>query len=287
MNDIVTKISIKNILLNTILSIIKVTAGSFAGSLAVLSDGFNSLSDVATTITILISRKFTNKPSDTDHPYGHEKIESMVVFSVAIFLVAVALYTIYQSVLNLAGKNVITGSLFALVASAFSAIVKFYMYHSTEKVAKEIDSDSLRIIAADYKFDVFLSMSVFVGVLFTMFGWWFFEPIAAIVASVILFLSAAEFMKKAFNQVVDKAADDETIESIRKIVMDCNGVIRIDLIKTRLHGRFIYVDIEISVDPDITVKSGHSIAQKVHDVIEGNKSLNVIHCNVHVNPFED
>lgn len=285
MRDTVARVSIKNIILNLALSALKIAAGLVTGSIAVLSDGLNSLSDIATTVTVLFSRSITNKPDDDDHPYGHEKIESVVAFLIAIFLSLVALYTAYQSIVNILSKSTIENPAFAFAATLISAIVKFYMYRSTRVVAKKENSDMLHLMALDYRFDILLSASVFLGVLMAIAGLWFFEPAAAIVASVILFISAWGFMKRAFDQVVDKAADDDVIELIMGVALNCNGVKRIDRLNTRQHGQYIFVDIDISVNSDITVKEGHDIAECVHKKLENCDTCKIKHCNVHVNPL--
>lgn len=283
--DIITKVSIKNILLNSALALMKIIAGVFANSLAVINDGLNSLFDVITTVIVLISSYFTQKPYDKEHQYGHEKIESIASFFTAIFLVAVALFTAYKSIVSLINKEVVEQAYLALGVSLVSAAVKSYMYLSTRNAAKKINSDILHLVAVDFRFDILLSSSVFVGVLMTMFGLWFFEPVVAIISSVILIISASMFIKKAFNQLVDKSADDETIQVLCETAMSCDGVKNIDQLMTRLHGNLIYVDIEISVEPDITVKEGHNIAQLVHDKLEDASVFKVKHCNVHINPF--
>lgn len=283
--DTIVRVSVKNIILNLALSALKITAGLITNSIAVLSDGLNSFSDIATTATVLFSRSFTNKPDDADHPYGHEKIESVVAFLIAVFLGFVALYTACQSVINILNRATMENSLFALVAALISAGVKFYMYRSTKNAAKKENSDMLYLMAVDYRFDILLSASVFTGVLMAMLGLWFFEPVAAIAASVILLISAWGFMKRAFDQVVDKSADDDVIQLIMGLALSCPGIKRVDKLNTRQHGQHIFVDIDISVSGDITVKEGHDIAEVVHKKLEGCDTCKIKHCNVHVNPL--
>ncbi len=282
----ITTLSLRNIVLNTVLSGLKIAAGLLAGSLAVLSDGLNSLSDAAMTVVVLVGRRVTGAPADREHPYGHEKIESLITMFIAVFLCAGAAYTVYESVLRLLTRQAVGLSWFALGATLLSAAVKFYMHRSTRAVARRLDSDMLKLVAMDYGFDVVLSCCVFAGVLLAMLGLWFFEPLAAIAASGILLKAAAGFFRKAFNQLVDRAADAQTVEKIQEMVLSCPGVRNLDLLLTRRHGNALYVDIEISVDPYITVSEGHGIAQQVHDRLEGEPGWRVKHCMVHVNPAD-
>lgn len=277
-------VSIRNIGLNSVLSAIKIVVGLTAGSLAVLSDGLNSLSDVATAVVVLVGSHFTREEHDEEHQYGHEKIESIITLLIALFLCAVALFTVYESVLRFIHRSPVSFSYFALGAVLLSAVVKVYMSLSTRKAARETESDSLALVAADYGFDVLLSLSVFAGVLLAMLGLWYFEPIAAIAASAILIKSMSIFLVRAFNQLADKSTDPGTARKITLAVLECEGIRHVDVLMTRQHGNRMYVDIEISVDPMLNVLESHNIAQSVHDRLESDAELKIKHCMVHVNP---
>lgn len=280
----IKNISIRNIILNLILATLKVIAGLFAGSFAVVSDGLNSLSDVITTVFVLICNNVAKDSSDIEHQYGHEKIESLVTLLIAVFLGAVALITGYESIMGFVHKHAIKLDYFALGVTAFSAGMKYYMYRATKKIAVQTQSDSLGLVAMDFRFDICLSCSVFVGVLLAMLGLWFFEPLVAIAACLLLLKTTVEYFIRAAGQLIDRAADRDTVEQITKVVCACDGVRRIDLLRSRIHGSTVYVDIEISVDPNLTVCEGHAIAQDVHDTLEQQDTLRIKHCMVHVNP---
>ncbi len=282
---VMLRVSVRNIISNVLLAGVKIAAGSLAGSLAVMTDGLNSLSDVFTTLVVTLSSRYINAPRDLEHQYGHEKIESVVTLIISLFLGLVACFTIFESFMRFAHRRSVSLSIFALAVTLLSAGAKFLMCRTTLKAARAIESDALVVVAVDYRFDVVMSCTVFLGVLLAMLGLWFFEPLAALVASAFLLKSTVVFFVASANKLVDCAADQRTIGLIEQTALACEGVREVNLLKTRQHGSKLYVDIEISVDPTLTVYDGHVIAQRVHDDLEGAASFRIIHCMVHVNPY--
>ena len=117
-----------------------------------------------------------------------------------------------------------------------------------------------------------------------MLGLKILDPIMGCVIGLVIIKVAFDIAKEAIDKMVDKACDDETIEKMKKEVHNVDGVKGLDLIKTRMFGTKIYVEIEISVDGNLILKDAHAIAEQVHDNIEKNFEY-VKHCVVHVNPY--
>jgi cation diffusion facilitator family transporter len=128
------------------------------------------------------------------------------------------------------------------------------------------------------------SVGSLIGVGAAILGYKFFDPLAAIVIAVIILKVAIEIYLKSVDEVMDKSADDETIESIREVTESVEGVLSIDLLLTRQHVNLVYVDIEIGVKGDLSLWEAHEIAEAVHEQVE-EKIESVKHCMVHVNPY--
>ena len=109
------------------------------------------------------------------------------------------------------------------------------------------------------------------------------DPIASVVICVFIVKAAYDIFKDAIDKMVDKSCDEETEEKMRRLIEEQQGVLKVDVLRTRLFGAKMYVDIEIAADGDITLREGHEIAQVVHDKVEEEFPL-VKHCMVHVNP---
>ncbi|MFD3156337.1 cation diffusion facilitator family transporter [Haloimpatiens sp. FM7330] len=281
---IAKKVSKMSIILNIILSIIKVTAGIISKSTAMVSDGIHSLSDVLSTAAVIIGLKVSSKPADKEHPYGHEKLEPIFTKILAAILMLTAVGIGYKGIKLIAVKNFYIPGRLALYAAVTSIIIKEWMYRYTVKAAKKIQSSALKADAWHHRSDSFSSIGTFIGILGARHGYPIFDPLASILICVLILKVAVSIYKNAINQLVDHAADDNTVEIIKNEIKRTKGVVRIDELKTRLHANKLYVDVEISVNKNVSFSEAHDIAEKVHFNIE-NLQENIIHCMVHVNPY--
>lgn len=282
---ILKKVSISTIIINSILSILKITVGTIGFSSAIVADGVHSFTDVFTTIIAYVGVKMSSKKADEDHQYGHEKLESVMSKLLANILILTALYIGYKGILNLfSNKEIITPSKLNLVVAIISIIVKENMYHYTLKASTKIKSSALKADAWHHRSDAMSSVGSLIGVGGAILGYSFFDPLASIVIAIIILKIAIEIYIKSVNEVIDKAASDETIIKIKEIVSSIDGVIQIDLLLTRQHANLVYVDLEIGVKGDLLLWDAHAISEEVHDKLEDNIS-EIKHCMVHVNPY--
>ena len=158
------KVTILSILLNIGLTIMKILAGVFGNSTAIIADGLHSASDIITSIGILIGNKISRKPRDEEHQYGHEKAESLVAFVLAAVLIIVAVEIGYKGVAALFNLNEIqVPTLLPLIVALISIGVKEYQYQITIRVAKKINSSSLKADAWHHRSDALSSIAAFIG----------------------------------------------------------------------------------------------------------------------------
>lgn len=283
---IANRVSTVSIIINVILSAIKIAAGIFAHSTALISDAVHSLSDVVSTFAVIAGVNLGERAADKGHQYGHERIES--VFGI---LLSMLLCITGAGIGITAVKSVISGSylsaevpgMLALIAALVSIAVKEWMYHYTVRAAKKISSTALKADAWHHRSDALSSIGSFVGVLFARLGFPVCDPIAGIIICLFIIKAAWDIFHEAIDQIVDKSADDETCNKIIKVVLEQDGVITVDSLKTRLFGSRMYVDVEIGCNGEWSLYEAHAVAEKVHDKIEEGFP-DVKHCMVHVNP---
>lgn len=281
-------VSIITIIGNIFLSIIKFIAGIFSHSGAMISDAIHTVSDVATTIIAMIGVTIGNLEEDSNHRYGHERIECIASLILSFILLITGLEIGIEGI-KLLLKNdldlIETPGLFALIAAIISILVKELMFQYTIRVAKRIKSDSLKADAWHHRSDALSSIGALIGIILSRLGYKIFDPIASILIAILICKVAVDIFLEATNKLVDKSCDDKTIEEIKKVVLKEKGVLGIDDIKTRIFASKIYVDIEISADGNKSLRETHKIAEKVHDKVE-KKFTEIKHIMVHVNPFE-
>ena len=279
------KVSIVSVIWNLLLSAGKLFAGIFANSGAMISDAVHSASDVFSTIIVMIGVKISGKDADNDHPYGHERLECVAAIILATVLAATGIGIGYGAVVKImAGDyNVEMPGILALVAAVVSILVKELLFWYTRYYAKQIDSSALMADAWHHRSDSLSSIGALIGIIGARLGFGIMEPLASVVICIFIEKAAYDIFMDAVNKMVDKSCDDETMEKIKACAMNIPGVENIDLLRTRVFGNKIYVDMEIAADGNKTLDETHAVAERVHDAIE-QEFPRVKHIMVHVNP---
>ena len=283
---IAIKVSVISIILNCLLTLIKFISGVISKSSAMISDSVHSLSDVLSTFVVIIGVKISNKKADSDHPYGHERIEcvSAIILSGMLFIIG-ALIGIngIKNVTN--SSNLVMPGVLALITSIISIISKEAMYQYTIRVSKKINSAALKADAWHHRSDALSSIGSFIGILGSRLGFKIFDPLASVIISLCIIKVSIDIFKDAIDKMVDKSCDKEVIDKVISVIEKNENVKNIDDIKTRQFGNKAYVDVEISVDENLLLKDAHKVAEEIHDSVEN--EINIVkHCMVHVNPYE-
>lgn len=280
-------VSAVNIILNALLCTGKLITGLLARSSALTSDAVDSASDVLSTLVVMAGVRLAERESDTNHPYGHERIECLASLALAVMLIITGAGIGYS-----AAKNVFTSaeiappSIFAPIVAGLSLIVKGFMWLRTRRAAERLNSGALKADSINYRSDVLASLGILAGLVGSRLGLPMLDPIAGFVVCVFILKAAVSIAIEAFRGMLDTACDEETENKMREAALSCNEVSRIDRLSTRLFGNRIYVDIEIALNGDMRLNESHAVAQSVHDLIE-ERFPTVKHCMVHVNPEEE
>lgn len=282
-------VSVNSIIANLVLSLGKLAAGIVANSAAMISDGIHSASDVFSTLIVMAGVRFSNKASDNEHQYGHERLECVAAIILAVMLTLVALgigYSGVQKVLYADAADLVIPGQMALWAAVISIVVKEAMFWYTKRAADKINSGALMADAWHHRSDALSSVGSFVGILGARMGYPILDPVASVVICAMILYAAYEVFADAMNKMVDRSCDAETSSRLEALIKKVPGVEHVDSLYTRMFGSRIYVDVEISVKDDLTLLAAHHIAETVHTAIEANFPL-VKHCMVHVNPVSE
>ena len=284
---IANKVSIITIIENIVLSVAKLVVGIGAHSNAMISDAVHSVSDVFSTIVVMIGIKFASKKPDKEHPYGHERLECVTAIILVMILFVTGLGIGLTAITNILFSDygqLSTPGIFALIAAIVSIIVKEGMFWYTRYYAKKIDSGSLMADAWHHRTDAFSSIGALVGIAGARLGFPVMDSIASLVIFLFIAKAAFDIFKDAMDKMVDHSCDEETEKAIYECVLRNENVIEIDLLKTRIFGNKIYVDVEIQADASHTLLEAHHIAETVHNDIE-QSFPKVKHIMVHENPY--
>ena len=283
---VATRVSTVSIIINLLLAAFKFIAGILGHSGAMISDAVHSSSDVIGSLIVIVGVKMSEKSSDKNHPYGHERMESVASLILAGILAAAGISIGREAFLSIWKRTYLTATapgVLALIAAIVSIVVKEAMFWYTWVNAKKIRSGALKAEAWHHRSDALSSVGALIGIGGALLGLQVMEPIASIVICLFILKVAVDIFREAVDNMVDHACDAETEEAIRSCAAGQDGVIQVDILRTREFGRKIYVDLEISADGNLTLYEAHDIAQKVHDTIEATFP-EVKHIMVHVNP---
>ncbi|CCU79768.1 Cobalt-zinc-cadmium resistance protein [Halanaerobium saccharolyticum subsp. saccharolyticum DSM 6643] len=278
------KISIISLLSNTLLALLKISIGFFANSKALIADGFHSVSDMASTIIVMASIKFSETPADKNHPYGHEKAEALGTNILAVILILTAVFLGRDAILTIMSGNIAEPGSWALFAAFISIIVKELLYRFTIKIGEEINSRGLIADAHHHRSDAFSSIAALIGIGGAKLGFRFLDPLAGLVVAFLILKVGYEIMRDTSYELMDGRPAKGKINEIRELAAAINGVIEIHDIKLRSYGPNYIVDLKIVVEDQLSVVEGHNIACRVENEIINN-SEDVKDVMVHVDPL--
>lgn len=281
-----TRVSLVSMITNVILTTLKLAAGLIAHSGAMVSDAVHSASDILSGLIVLIGVRISSKAPDESHPYGHERFECVaaLLLSGVLALVGgtIGVGAVRDIVTGQAQKTAAPGML-ALIAAVVSIATKETLFWYTRGYAKRFRSTALHAEAWHQRSDALSSIGALIGIAGARLGVPVMEPIASAIIALFILRVAVRIFREAIDQMVDHSCSDEMESSFRATALEQTGVMGVELLRTRMFGNRVYVDLEIAADPELTLAAAHEIAERVHDAIEQTYP-DVKHIMVHVNP---
>ncbi len=286
MKKTINRVINTTLILNIVLTIIKLGGGFFYNSPALKGDGVNSLMDIFVSIILLVTFKVRNKAPDKNHPYGHEKFEGVAYLMLAIFIFLTGGVIVVANIIDIV-KIVREGSdyspnILTIVVAAIALIIKSFLFFINYRVSKKIASPTLKADSLNHLLDILVTSVALIGIVLSRFGGYYFEYSAAIIIGVVIIGLAIKMVKEGIYYLVDTAPEEEVIGKIKEAILAVDGVSQIDDLKVRSHMNKVYVDVEVSINEDYSFKRAHAISEAVHEAVE--RDGGAIHCMVHANP---
>lgn len=280
--------TILGIVVSGVLVLTKGVAGVLGNSYALIADAIESASDILSSIVVLAGLKVAAKPADENHPYGHGKAEPL-----AAMLVAVALYIAAGTIAVHSVGEIRTPhhapAPFTLVVLVLVVLAKETLFRFVHRVGTELQSTVVRADAWHHRSDAFTSFAAFVGISVALIGGKGYESAddwAALLASAIIAMNATMLLKPAIEELTDAAPDSSIEARIRQIAEAVPGVMFLDKCRVRKLGFDYFVDLDVVVFGDITVREGHRIGHAVQDAVrDGEPMINKV--LVHVEPHDE
>lgn len=272
---------------NTCLAIIKGLAGFFGNSYALIADAIESTTDIFSSFLVLFGIKYSNKPADDNHPYGHGRAEPLVTFLVVGFLITSATVIAYESIANIKTPHELPHS-WTLIVLAIIIIWKEYSFRTVMKRSREANSSSLKADAWHHRSDAITSVAAFIGISIALIlgkGYESADDWAALFASGFIIYNSYLIFRPALGEIMDEHLYEDLIVEIRKVALGVEGIVGTEKCYIRKAGMRYHVDLHAIVNSNISVKEGHLLSHNLQDTLQA-AIPELGHVLIHIEPNE-
>lgn len=257
---------------NALLAILKTCVGIVGHSPALLADGINSTSDVAYGIVVKIFMGISSKPADQEHPYGHDRLESIAAVVVGAFVITTAISIFWSSISSVYDllshdSDSAGASQLALWIALFTILLKIWLSLWTRKIGNQTNNNVLLALAADHRNDIFSAMAATVGIIFGQQGYLFVDPLAGGVVAIIILATGVEIIRESAADLMNTLPGKKLTEEIRGKLQEMGEVLDVEEIHGHRFGLYMVVNITIGVSPELTVAEGDRIATRVEELL--------------------
>lgn len=268
---------------NIILFVLKYIAGIMSGSVALIADAWHTLTDSLSSIILIIGIRVSRKPPDEEHPFGHGRAEWISSLLIGIFMLAVGLSFMQESIGRLKNHQDFEYGLMAWIATIVSILVKEGMAQLSFRGARVTGLLSLKADGWHHRTDSLSSVLILIGLIFADKFWWI-DGVLGIAVSLFIFAAAYGILKENISHMIGRKPDKETIDKIYKIVRDnCTKDVNIHDIRIHYYGQYIEMTAHIKLPGHLSLNSAHAIANQIEELIL--RDMN-IHATIHTEPQE-
>lgn len=276
--------SVVGIICNVFLFILKYIMGTLSGSISVVSDAFNNLSDSAGCMVTLLGYKLASKPADKDHPFGHGRMEYMTALTIAVLILIVAFELFRNSVNKIIHPEKLTFSLIVLISLLVSILIKLWMSFFNAFLGKKINSSVMLATAKDSRTDVIATSATCIAVISSLYTNLPVDGIMGLVVSLFIFKSGIDIVKDTVDNLLGKPVDSDIVYAIKEMVGESDKIIGIHDLVVHNYG------------PGNMIGSLHAEVKSnedfvfVHDMIDElerriHRELNIL-MTIHMDPIE-
>lgn len=276
------------IIISAVLAVVKALGGIFGNSYALIADAIESGADVFTSTMLWLGLKWSGRPPDENHPYGHGKAEALVALGISIALVIAAGVIIRDSINNILEPHK-TPAPYTLGILVMVILTKEILYRFVLKTGKEIGSGAVEADAFHHRSDAITSAAAFIGISIALIGGEGFEvadDYAALLAGGVIIYNAWSIARPALGELLDEALEPDLLKEVSEIALMTPGVEEVEKCHSRKMGLGSHIDMHIEVRKNLTVEEGHDIAHRVKENIQ-QKFPTIIDIHIHVEPFPE
>lgn len=282
----IRRVTVIGLVINVLLSILKISAGILLGSIALIADGLHSFSDMVTDFAVLIGAIVGAKEPDRSHSYGHGWAEAFSAFFIAVVLAAVGVLMIYRPLQSIIMHRTSHIGMTVFSIAVVSIIAKEFSYQITKQVAVRLSSAMLYANAWHHRSDAMSSLAVALGAIASMLGYRYADQFAAIIVGCMIVFVALRIAGQSLMQFTERSVDLTTQQQICGIIASQPDICGWHKLRTRTVGRELFMDLHIMVSPDLNITQAHNISNQLEKSIHSRLSRPV-NITVHIEPERD
>lgn len=280
-----TRVTLIGMWIDIVLGVSKIVGGMFANSFALITDGIHSLTDAATDIFVIIVTRASHAEPDPEHPYGHGRFETLGTIAMGMVFFATAGILLYDAIKRLMLiEDLPVPAVGGIALALLSVGAKEWIFQYTMRVAKRLNSSLLKANAWHSRSDAISSIAVLIGLIAAQQGYIWMDTVAAMFVALIIAKIGWELCADSLKELVDTAISRERQQRIEACILNTDGIRGITSLRSRMSGGKIILEIQLLVDPRITVSEGHQIGEKVSMALRGNFS-DIGDVIVHIDPL--
>lgn len=266
-----------------LVSAMKLVVGNLANSEALRADGLNNFTDILASIAVLIGLRISQKPADAEHRYGHWKAENVASLVTSFIMLLVGMQVLYSSILSVVNKKTEAPDMIAAIVGIVSAVIMYGVYFFNKRLSEEVKSPGLLAAAKDNRSDAWTSIGTAIAVFAASFNLGWLDSTAAIVVALLILKTAVDIFKDSVFSLSD-GFDQKQLDQYNEAINHIQQVQSVKSIKGRSYGANIYLDVTVTMNPDLTVKESHDIADQIEQLLQ--EEFQVFETDVHIEPSE-
>lgn len=255
-------------IVNLVLAVAKIVGGLLGHSQALVADGVHSFSDLVSDALVLIAARWGSHDADSNHPYGHARIETAATAMVGLLLLAVAAGFLFDSLNRLSEpERLLQPGWIALTLAVAAVLIKEALFRYTVRVGRETRSPLITANAWHHRSDALSSVVVVVGVAGALLGVIWLDAVAAAVVALMVAWVGWGFIRSSVTELVDTGLPNDRLDALDALINSVDGVRDYRDLRTRRMGGQAFMDVQILLDPDLTLREADRIAREVKSLL--------------------
>jgi len=283
----VRRVTLWGAVVNVLLAVLKIVGGKLSGSIALVADGVHSLSDLLTDLVVIVGVSLGERPPDDSHPYGHGRFETLASIIVALSLVGVGVYLAWEAASSMLAHHEQTYPGLAMVVLALVSIAaKEAIYRVTRRVARRTKSPAVLANAWHHRSDALSSVAVLLGGAAGLLGLPHGDHVAGIVVGIMVVIAGGKIAYDEVCEILEQGVDKTMLARIQAVLDRHPEVRSWHKLRTRRLGREVFADVHVLVEPDLSVRQGHAIADEVEAELR-TATKDPVNISIHIEPFDE